>query len=545
MRKALLAFSLLAQVRAPAWAQTLFSDSFSLPDGVITNEFAYENPTVSGIRLSPAWETTNGSLFASGYAGWTGVPDDKAPDLLSTKGNSSSAFRLRSRRADFGDVSVSLRLLNGGLSSTAKYPPVAWDGAHIWLRYQSEYQLYAVSVNRRDNKVVIKKKTPGGSSNGGAYYDLTLGISYPVPYAVWQSIKAAVRTNADGSVLIELYAGGKLVARAVDDGRVGGAPIRLPGRIGLRGDNADLKFDDLVVSQLPDLTPPVLSGVGSTSVKPDSAEVVWNTNEPADSQVDYGRTTAYGSVTVLAAARELAHRVYLPGLAPATQYFYRVRSRDAAGNMSQSRETHAFITGGSVDTRPPSVTGVGSTGVTASEASIVWRTDEPADSQVEYGRTRDYGTWSPRSATLAFSHRLVLLGLTAGAQYFYRVRSRDAAGNTGLSTQTHAFQTLSGDTTAPVVLTAGSSNVAETSADVVWTTDEASDSQVEYGLTSAYGALSARGSALVASHRITLTGLGPGTRYYYRLRSRDAAGNLRIDGVVHAFTTKAPAVGGG
>ena len=48
-----------------------------------------------------------------------------------------------------------------------------------------------------------------------------------------------------------------------------------------------------------DTTPPVVSAVSSGSVTPASAIVTWATSEQSDSQVEYGTSTAYGSITVL------------------------------------------------------------------------------------------------------------------------------------------------------------------------------------------------------------------------------------------------------
>ena len=63
---------------------------------------------------------------------------------------------------------------------------------------------------------------------------------------------------------------------------------------------------------------------------------------------------------------------------------------------------------------------------------------------------------------------------------------------------------------------------------IVWATDEPATSQVEYGTTLAYGSSTPLDPALLTSHSVVLTGLVPQTSYYYRLHSRDAAGNEKI-----------------
>src|SRR5438093_1036004 len=81
--------------------------------------------------------------------------------------------------------------------------------------------------------------------------------------------------------------------------------------------------------------------------------------------------------------------------------------------------------------------------------------------------------------------------------------------------------------------------MGSSAATVTWTTDEASDSQVEYGATSAYGQMSVLASVLVSSHSVGLSGLSASTLYHYRVKSRDAVGNLAVSGDI-TFTTLAP-----
>jgi hypothetical protein len=88
-----------------------------------------------------------------------------------------------------------------------------------------------------------------------------------------------------------------------------------------------------------DTTPPVISGVSSSAVTSSSATINWTTNEPSDSQVEYGLNSNYGNSTTLNATRVTSHSQVISGLAANTQYHFRVRSRDAAGNLAVSADS--------------------------------------------------------------------------------------------------------------------------------------------------------------------------------------------------------------
>lgn len=227
--------------------QPLFLDTFTRANGLITNEYAYWNPT-SPLRVVDAkWEMNSGSLFARDLAGWTGVPDDVDPDPTSSNGTDSAIFRAVTRRNDFTNVSVSFRVRHNGFVTTRSTPAVDWDGEHVLLRHASEYTLYYASFDRRDGTTAIKKKVADGPSNQGNYYTLDSRNAAMSP-GVWHDVRASIVDRTDGSVVIQLWVDSVLVGSAVDNG-VGGPAIRM-GQTGIRGDNADFDFDDFRVDAL-------------------------------------------------------------------------------------------------------------------------------------------------------------------------------------------------------------------------------------------------------------------------------------------------------
>ncbi len=80
---------------------------------------------------------------------------------------------------------------------------------------------------------------------------------------------------------------------------------------------------------------PVISNVQATPGRR-SAVITWTTDIPADSQVEYGTTTAYGLLSALDSTLVTSHSVTLTGLSRFTTYHYRVDSRNSAGQLASS-----------------------------------------------------------------------------------------------------------------------------------------------------------------------------------------------------------------
>ena len=104
------------------------------------------------------------------------------------------------------------------------------------------------------------------------------------------------------------------------------------------------------------------------------------------------------------------------------------RSKGAGPKVSDIRVTHAGET----------------------SATVEWKTDVASSSQVEYGRTKAYGSRVPpdpkddptKQSTGVTSHSILISPLSQGTTYHFRVRSKDAKGNEAVSTDDRTFKTL-------------------------------------------------------------------------------------------------------
>src|SRR5438874_1833541 len=104
--------------------------------------------------------------------------------------------------------------------------------------------------------------------------------------------------------------------------------------------------------------------------------------------------------------------------------------------------TAAFLSGcsglvsraNSTGNPPPTtldVTNVQAASVTTSSSQVVWTTNVPANSSVDYGTTTAYGNSTPVDPTMVTSHQVTISGLAAGTTYYFQVNSTDSKGNHG------------------------------------------------------------------------------------------------------------------
>jgi len=146
------------------------------------------------------------------------------------------------------------------------------------------------------------------------------------------------------------------------------------------------------------------------------------------------------------------------------------------------------------------------------------------------------GYWA---STVELNDTYVTPGITLltgmdGTNQVYISGAQDTNGDNLALTNTIELKV---DATAPIL-----SNVAAvpglTSAAITWSSDKPASSQVEYGLTTAYGSFTPEDGTLVQSHSQTVSGLNANSLYHFRVHSADLAGNPAFSGD-YTFTTLA------
>ncbi len=293
-----------------------------------------------------------------------------------------------------------------------------------------------------------------------------------------------------------------------------------------------------------DTVSPIISGVQALNITTSTATIVWNTNENANSIVEYGLTISYASGTVSDPVFVVAHSIDLSSLTPNTLYHFRVQSLDTVGNAAVSGD-FTFTTLADApppDTSAPVISNIQVLNITDTAALITWDTNEPATSLVNYGTTVAYGS-NASVAGLVTSHAVQLNSLSPATLYHFFITSIDGASNAATSTD-QTFTTLA-DTTSPTNV----QNLSATPGDTIVTLSWINPTDIDFAATRIIrqtggfptgpfdGTLVYDGTATSTVD----TGLTNGVTYFYGAYAHDSSGNF-ASGALASATPVGPVI---
>ncbi|MFH1030917.1 MAG: fibronectin type III domain-containing protein, partial [bacterium] len=303
-----------------------------------------------------------------------------------------------------------------------------------------------------------------------------------------------------------------------------------------------------------DTTPPEISDVIISNISDTGAVISWATDELSNSTVNYSTSTQELNQTKTIDSMQTSHLVTLNLLSPDLTYYFKVKSADPSNNFSISDNSGNYYNFTTLeDATAPLISGLLESDITSGSAKILWTTDEPATSQVQYGTQSGVYTLSTAlNGNLSISHSAELSGLAENNIYYYKAISKDAHNNSSESAENN-FSTLSSgsgsasgsaentsigggiliidktDKIPPKISNIEISGITSSSVLISWTTDETANSFVEFKVETdisdkPYMSYGSYNSSL--SHSVTLDNLSPNTAYSYKILSADMSGNL-------------------
>jgi hypothetical protein len=295
------------------------------------------------------------------------------------------------------------------------------------------------------------------------------------------------------------------------------------------------EIEATIESILPSLVPPFIERPIISDITESSAIVTFKTNIKAYPIVNYTTDVGYditkdkiydGEMSDTT-GKNLSHVLQLIGLKPNTKYHVMARAFSFPQVIGKSEDI-TFSTKASkikasvVDRKNDSFT-------------VVWTTDDPTSSIVEYKNTKNGRTDRMTDIAKNTSHSVKVENLIPGTNYEVTVSGINEIGNIVEGGEPIMVYT-STDVIAPVIsnfkvdsaLVVGRTDRTQTI--VSWTTDEPATSVVTYeeGSGSPDKALANKkeDTELTMNHVVILTTLKPGTVYRFQVESKDNANNV-------------------
>jgi chitodextrinase len=293
--------------------------------------------------------------------------------------------------------------------------------------------------------------------------------------------------------------------------------------------------------------PSAPTGVSMTSKTSTSISISWTASTDNVGVAGY-RIYVNNATTPVNASLVAGTTYTINGLSPVTAYSINVKAVDAANNVSAVSNSISVTTDANITidvTAPTRPTGLTATNITSSSFTLNWAasTDDtltPAQIHYDvYGSSQacNVGGVVGYCGAVTGTTSMIITGLSPATTYSapvgvnagFVVQSYDDALHYSTGSNLLTVTTIAGaDTTAPVISNV-QVNPTATYATVTWTTNENSNTLVEFGSTTAYG-LTASNSIMATSHSQNITGLTSGNTYNYRVKSTDAAGNTATSG---------------
>ncbi len=323
-----------------------------------------------------------------------------------------------------------------------------------------------------------------------------------------------------------------------------------------------------------DISVPVIQkGPVAFALTPNSASILWATNEPTTATIDFGTSTSY-SESKSRSSLSSGHLLVLSGLEERTLYHYQISSADASGNGPALSGDQSFITPAEriLSLSAPNLSAGPGTSIQipidASDVSGMGITSIGFDVIVDpalltFNRLEAQGTlvegWSGLNAqvsggkvALSLSGPTALWGAGTLIKLVFDIPPTAAIGaksplqitnlsvnNVPVSAELTNGQVLIKDLVPPQI-TDGPyvSSITATSAEIFWFTDEPASSTVQYGLSTALGQ-AASSAAYLKEHRVLLNDLVPNSVYYFRAACSDSFGNGPSLSEISSFHTPA------
>jgi titin len=282
-----------------------------------------------------------------------------------------------------------------------------------------------------------------------------------------------------------------------------------------------------------DSPPEAPSNLAASTISTSKIRLTWEDNSDNELGFKIERKKSDGSYTQIAEVDNNITTYTNTGLSNDTEYYYRVRAYNSAGNSAYSNVDSSRT--GVIPTAPSDLE---ATGVSSTKIKLTWEDNSYNELGFKIERKKSGGSYSQIKVVTDDITTYTDSRLVTDTKYYYRVR---AYNNIGDSAYTDEVAARTGVVpTAPTDLKATA--ISSSKIKLTWEDNSDNESGFKIERRKSSGTFSQIETVGEDTTTYTDTGLSSNTRYYYRVRAYTDTGNSSYSNEVATTTTGAETI---
>jgi transcriptional regulator CtsR len=506
---------------------TTFADTGLIPNQTYTYRVQADNGADQSFHSNEVEATTAETKPEAPANLSASVESATSIKITWTDNSSNEKGFIIERKTDGGDYSQ----INTVSANATSYTDM---GLSSGIKYYYKVQAYNTagkSVYSNEVEITTGETTPAAPSNLSisAQSSISIGITWADNSSNEMGFKIERKTSSGNYSQIAVVNAD--ITSYNDTGLFSG--VKYYYRVQAYNTAGNSAYSNEIEATTAETMPAAPSNLSVSAQSSTSIRITWADNSNNETGFKIERKTSGGSYSQITIVSANTTSYTDTGLPSNTLYYYRVRAYNLAGNSAYSGEDYATTTGsGSIPAAPSnlSVSAQSSTSI-----RITWADNSNNETGFKIERKTSNGSYSQITTVSANTTSYTDTGLSSDTRYYYRVRAYNSAGNSAYSGEDYATTNESGSTPrAPSNLSVSAQS--STSIRITWTDNSNNETGFKIERKTTNGSYSQITTVNANTTSYTNTGLSSDTRYYYRVRAYNSAGNSTYSGEDYATT---------